>query len=263
MNINQKIKTNIKKIMSVLYWNLYYSKTNNNGCRVLMYHAFGSKLPHDTDSLGLSVTIGNFLDQAKFYLYDYKVIPFETIADPNNLIKNSLCLTMDDGYEDNICAAELLNELKLPFTIFVATDFVDKEYFLSKSQLKYLSTLSYCSIGAHGKTHTHLGKMSIEDQKNELSFSKKYLEDVISEPVETMSYPHGSFNANTPELVKKCGYKLAASSLCGINKPGNFEPFVVRRTEISSNDSLEIVKKKNLGYYDFLKYKQIASSIFH
>ena len=82
--INKSLKKLIKESVGYVYYNTYKKYCNNTGNKTLIYHAFGSKLKHDT--YGISISINKFKDQmlpTKWYkeIIDRYVYPLDN-GDP-------------------------------------------------------------------------------------------------------------------------------------------------------------------------------------
>jgi peptidoglycan/xylan/chitin deacetylase (PgdA/CDA1 family) len=78
---------------------------------------------------------------------------------------------------------------------------------MTPDQIRALASSSLVSIGAHGHYHNDLAKINIKDTAGELSFSKKYLENIIQEPVNAFAFPYGSYNTDVVNESKKAGFK--------------------------------------------------------
>lgn len=242
----------IKNSISIIY-NFFVKVFPSKGARILMYHSIDSQLSHDT--YGISIDFNLFCKQILLLKsLNYFFIPLEKIHEN---IGNNKCIiiTFDDGYKDNIKAAEFLDQHKIPFTIFITSDFVNKSMYLSSSDIKYLNKFNTCTIGAHGKTHNMLAELNYSEQLFEIEYCKKFLEEISSTEINQISYPHGSFNNDTIEICKKLGFKFAASSLNGLNNSRNFNAAALKRTEIIASDSLNIFERKINGGFDFMQYK--------
>ena len=73
---------------------------------------------------------------------------------------------------------------------------------------------------------------------------------MIDKDINTLSYPHGSFNQDTISIAKELGYVSAASSIKGFNNIKT-HPFKMRRVEVIASDKIKELSKKIKGYYDF------------
>lgn len=128
---------------------------------------------------------------------------------PGEYHKNFV-ITFDDGHEDMFeYAYPILNELGIPFTMFIVTDFIDKKKFITKQQLLELSRNPLVTIGSHTKTHTKLNTLTFAQRKEEISTSKTILENILGKEIKYFSYPFGEFSDEDMELVKASGYQRA------------------------------------------------------
>lgn len=76
---------------------------------------------------------------------------------------------------------------------------------------KEISEMKNISIGSHTVSHPALGSLGWEDQMWEIKESKRYLEELTGEKVETLSYPLGSYNEDTTRICSEVGIKKAAT----------------------------------------------------
>src|SRR5437899_3518051 len=72
-------------------------------------------------------------------------------------------------------------------------------------------------IGAHTLTHPFLTKISLERAREEISASKKKLEDCFGQPIRHFCYPYGDWNAAVCDLVRAAGYETACTTEFGVN----------------------------------------------
>lgn len=133
-----------------------------------------------------------------------------------------VCLTFDDGYQDNYdIAYPILKQLAVPFAIYVTTGFIDnrlpmwwypgEQLGISAESLKVLDADPLCTIGAHTISHPKLDTLSLEEQKKEIEQSHQELESLLGHPIHHFSYPHGTYNADTLKIVNDCHF---ISALC-------------------------------------------------
>lgn len=219
------------------------------GFRVLSYHSVGGNALGD--NLGLSsISIELFKNHVAL-LTNYRTISKAVIpAEGNDL---SVGVTFDDGYKDNLyTAAPILLEKNIPFTVFIATDLIAKgeSGFLTPAELKELAKFPNITIGAHGKTHSHLTQLSNADVFIELRDSKSYLEDLLGAPIQSMSYPYGDVDVRIFEAVKNVGYINAFTSRFAINT-SKTDPLLLNRCAIISGDSLRTLRQKIEGDWDW------------
>lgn len=92
--------------------------------QILTYH----RVNDDTDPFFSALPTGVFEQQMAYVARAYHVLPLADLVDRlrrGGLPRNSLAITFDDGYHDNLThAAPILSRLGLPATIFLATGFI-------------------------------------------------------------------------------------------------------------------------------------------
>ena len=245
MFIKKLLKNTVKETLGFLYYNSYRKFTQIPGNRALIYHAFGTKYKHDT--YGFSIDIPQFKEHIQYYIDNYNII---NINDYKNYNTDTLSITIDDGYKDNLDAVEILDNHNIPFTIYVTTSTLDTNGYLSTEDIKSLSCLENCEIGSHSYNHVRLNTISNEKIFFELSESKKIIENMIGNKISGISYPHGSYNQYVLSILKSVGYDYAASSIKGKNTDKT-NKYLLKRSEIIKSDSLSTIVKKINGFYDY------------
>lgn len=142
--------------------------------------------------------------------------------------KKGYCvLTFDDGFEDIFNDIyPLLKEEKIPFVMYITTDFIGQKGYLSKKSIDVLKNEKLCTIGSHTKSHSMLRYN--ENAFEDIIQGKRELESIIEKRVRHFAYPYGSVYAcslkNLKE-VKRTGFESAVSTfpislnvLCSKNK---------------------------------------------
>ena len=241
-------KYNLKKLISNSFGKFF----NPKGKRILMYHSLGTKVKNDVYNI-YSIDVNLFKSQMNFLKDNYS----QNLTDIKEFAsnKNSISLTFDDGFADVLYkAVPILCKLNLPFTVFVPPKLIiEKNEYLSILELKELSKLDICTIGAHGYSHEPLTKFNLDNVNKEISSSKLWLEDTLGDEVKYMSYPHGAVNNTIKNEVKKSGFISACSSKPGVNSR-KLDMLELRRTAILSHDKLDQFISKMNGEWDWTKW---------
>lgn len=174
---------------------------------ILMFH-------HVTDSPMICKS-GCLLNTKEFYtVFDssfQKFISLQQLLESSPTdYKGALAVTFDDGLEDiyTIAYPFLVNH-QIPFTLFIVTDFLDTDGYITSAQLKEMAANPLITVGAHGVTHDILPGMTTQEKQAEISHSKKRLEDLLHKEISYFAYSHGQFDKECEKLVRKCGYKAA------------------------------------------------------
>jgi peptidoglycan/xylan/chitin deacetylase (PgdA/CDA1 family) len=199
--------------------------------RILIYYKVNS-VPGNT----LSTTPQLFARQMRFLKEHYTVISPEQLTGVvrygTTLPHNAVLLTFDDGYRDVYDNAyPILKELGLKALISPAVDYIgtgrpfphDKQLPMPNPALNWthLRTMQdVFTIGSHAQSHRVLTRVPLHVAKEEISTSKKILEDRLGCAVEFFTYPHGGageFSRPLEDIVRAAGYIASFVTLTGPN----------------------------------------------
>lgn len=185
---------------------------------ILMYHRFGES---DFPSTNIK------LDQFEAHLEElrkqrYTVLPVSEIVEKvgrgEQLPDRTVGITIDDAYASVYKAAwPRLRAAKFPFTLFVATDPVDRAApgYMTWDQIRELAEAGV-TIGNQTKSHPHLPMLPPEAIKRELDGSNaRFIAELGSRPL-LFAYPYGEFDLNARDLVIDRGFKAAFGQNSGV-----------------------------------------------
>lgn len=153
-----------------------------------------------------------------------------------------VCLTFDDGYQDNYdIAYPILKQEEVPFAIYVTTGFIDNRHpmwwytneklGISTESLKTLDSDPLCTIGAHTVSHSKLDTLSFDEQKKEIEQSRLELETLLGHPIRHFSYPHGAYNADTLSIINQHAFRSVLHAWGGNIRRGA-NPLMLPRIEL-------------------------------
>ncbi|KQW97713.1 polysaccharide deacetylase family protein [Flavobacterium sp. Root420] len=74
---------------------------------------------------------------------------------------------------------------------------------LTKSELKRLSDHPLITLGIHTHNHYFLGKLTYQEQKQELRLSIEKLNELTNKNIKYLALPHGSYNLDTIKIAKE------------------------------------------------------------
>ena len=83
-------------------------------------------------------------------------------------------------------------------------------------------------IGAHTVTHASLTSVPISAAREEITASKKALEDRFGIPIHHFCYPYGNLKPAIVAIVEEAGFQTACSTRFGVNAPKT-PPLEMRR----------------------------------
>lgn len=128
----------------------------------------------------------------------------------------SVALTFDDGYEDFYAQAfPLLQKYQAKATVYVIVNALDRPGYLSRAQLKELSTSGLVEIGSHTFNHPDLRQKKWKDADFEIRASRQALAELTGQPILTFAYPFGYHDQVDQEIASSSGYLGAVSVLPG------------------------------------------------
>jgi peptidoglycan/xylan/chitin deacetylase (PgdA/CDA1 family) len=150
---------------------------------------------------------------------------------PTSAIPGSRCivLTFDDGFEKVVeHAIEPLAQSGFRAIQFLVSDRLGvlndwemaqgevPERLMDAGQVQEWLAAGH-DIGSHTRTHPYLSRLSLTDAKEEITSSKKQLEDLFGRPVRHFCYPFGDYTPAVADIVRNAGYATACTTKGGLN----------------------------------------------
>ncbi|CYU09617.1 polysaccharide deacetylase family protein [Streptococcus suis] len=191
---------------------------------ILMYHAIHVMAPEEEANANLIVDPTTFeshlkaLQDAGYYTLSpeeaYKVLTENVLPAGKKVV----WLTFDDSLWDFYSYAyPLLKQYQMKATNNVITGFTEygQAGHLTLDQIKEMQTAGL-SFQGHTVNHPDLEYSSIEDQTNELTSSKAYLDSQLNQETIAIAYPGGRYSADTVALTEQAGYKLGLTTNNGL-----------------------------------------------
>jgi len=221
------------------------------GTPILMYHAIG--IPHEpagpyvmpAHRFATQMTWLKRMGYLPITLEQFLVCQRERRPVP----AGSVVITFDDGYTDNYAHAyPVLRQQSIPATIFLVSGHIGlKNEWDEQKQLAGRPLMSWSQIqemmeqgvqfGAHTCTHPVLTTISSNRAEEEITLSRKQLENRLGVPVDFFAYPYGEYDPFVQAMVQQAGFAAGCTVDAGLNTL--ITPiFSLRRTEILGTDSL-------------------------
>jgi len=184
--------------------------------------------------------------------------------DPNEFIKNfdvrkkekKILLTIDDAflsfYEE---AWPYLKKNKIPFILFVSTEPVNKNGYMSWDQIKEIENEKFVMIGHHSHSHEYL----IDKTENEFIFdieeATKIFLDKLGYKPPLFSYPFGEYSKFMKDYISK-NFVLSFgqhSGLIDVNK----DKYELPRFPINENYG-KLDRFSSIINYSPLEYRKLS-----
>lgn len=196
-----------------------------------MYHKLGPR-PAGVRLKGLYVGERLFrkqvreLAEAGFSAPNYD----ELISSPSG--KKEVFITFDDGFE-NVLRHGLkpLADFEFKAIQFLVADRLGKtndwetcegeaeERLMDAEQIRDWIAAGH-EIGAHTLTHPRLTQIADSQSREEITASKRKLEDLFGQQIRHFCYPYGDQNDRIVDLVREAGYATACLVSGGLVTPG-------------------------------------------
>jgi peptidoglycan/xylan/chitin deacetylase (PgdA/CDA1 family) len=145
--------------------------------------------------------------------------------------KETITVTFDDGFVSNLVeAVPVMKKVGVQAINYLVADRLgqtsdweareggEADPLMDESQVREWLAAGH-QIGAHTCTHPRLSQLSEAQAKEEISASRKKLEDRFGVLIDHFAYPYGDYNPATIELVREAGFKTAVTMHRGINLP--------------------------------------------
>ncbi len=124
---------------------------------------------------------------------------------------------------------------------------------LSTEQLRRLAASVLVTIGAHGVRHINLARATAAEVEEEVTASRRFLEDVIDREVAHFAYPFGQPSACGPreaQIARVAGFRTAVTTRHGTLFPEHLDHLhALPREPIGGNDSASSLRCKIDGTY--------------
>ena len=199
---SKAVETNIK----------YYS--DDRGILSLMYHRFNEdKYPSTNIQMDI---FKNQIDIIKKFKYNF--------YDPKNLEKNfdtpksekKILITIDDAFSSFYeFAWPYLKKEKIPFILFVSTEAVGKNGYMTWDQIKELEKETITYIGNHSHSHDYLVDLKTDEFIVDINSSSLIFKEKLGYNPIFFSYPFGEYSLFIKEYISK-NFKFSFGQHSGV-----------------------------------------------
>ena len=162
-----------------------------------------------------------------------------------------VALTFDDGFKEMMdTALPILQANGLTATAYIVTGLVGSTSrwldghgeghrpLMSWAEIRNLAQAGV-EIGAHGHRHVPLDVLSQRQAAEEISRSRRSLEDALGFSVKSFAYPYGFHSAETKQLVAREGF----TSACGVRHAFSHQaddPYGLARVVVAAGTPMNV-----------------------
>ena len=190
----------------------YYS--DDKGILSLMYHRFDeNKYPSTNIAMDIFKKQINIIKNLKYNFYDPKDLEknFQTIR-----IEKKILITIDDAFSSFYTIAwPYLKKERIPFILFVSTETVGKNGYMTWSQIKELEKETFAYIGNHSHSHGYLVDLNYEDFISDIDTASKIFSNNLGYNPIFFSYPFGEYSSSIKKYISK-NFKFSFGQHSGV-----------------------------------------------
>ncbi|WP_019139660.1 polysaccharide deacetylase family protein [Noviherbaspirillum massiliense] len=223
------------------------------GIQILMYHQVGD-FPEMASHRATYCDHRRFATQmAWLKLGGYQVLRMEEalkcLRGDAPMPPRGVVLTFDDAYENFYeYAFPILQKHGFPATVYAISSLLGQSAswlaadghatppLMSAARLRQLHSAGI-EIGSHSASHVRLAEQGTEHIREEVTRSKKELEDALGARVDHFCYPYGSHDIRAVEAVAEAGYQSGTTCERAWATPED-DPLTLPRKAVSWGDSL-------------------------
>ncbi len=231
------------------------------------------------------ITLDTVVDA--IYTEDWSLIP-----------KNSIVITIDDGFKDNFKLQNIFKKYEVTPTIYICSHIVntnrkfwfeagmeDPHVYFHDDHVELLNNLSenygfeptkeyparqaldikeivemtpHVNFQSHTKFHPLLSKCSDVESFSEIQESKDRLTEMLNNQIPHFSYPVGNYTDREVQYAKKAGYKSARTCDLGWNTM-HTDPFRLKAMGIDDNASINEFLSQLYGIAGFIRFAKQGS----
>ena len=187
---------------------------NDKGILSLMYHRFNeNKYPSTNIKMDIFKKQIEIIKKLKYNFYDPKDLE-KNFNTPK--IKKKILITIDDAFSSFYQVAwPYLKKEKIPFILFVSTETIGKNGYMTWSQIKELEKETTVYIGNHSHKHNYLVDLRNQDFMDDIDTSSKIFTKNLGYNPIFFSYPFGEYSTIIKEYISK-NFKFSFGQHSGV-----------------------------------------------
>ncbi len=218
-----------------------------------MYHRFNeNKYPSTNIRMEAFIEQIEMIKNLGYKFYDPKFF-IDDFEKPKK--EKKILLTIDDGFKSFYNEAwPYLKNNNIPFILFVSTEPIGKNGYMTWEEIKEINKSDIGYIGHHSHTHEYLIDMNHSEFVNDIETATKIFNKNLGYVPPIFSYPFGEYSLKMKKYISK-NFKIAFgqhSGIIDINK----DRFELPRFPINEKYG-ELKRFKSLINYSPLEYKSL------
>jgi peptidoglycan/xylan/chitin deacetylase (PgdA/CDA1 family) len=230
----------------------YYSK--DNGILSLMYHRFNeNKYPSTNIRMNIFTQQIQLIKDLNYKFYNPKFF-IDEFNKPKD--QKKILITIDDGFKSFYTEAwPFLKKNKIPFILFISTEPVGKNGYMSWDEIKEIEKSDFAIIGHHSHTHEYLIDMENSKFIEDIELATKIFKEKLGYNPKIFSYPFGEYSKFMKDYISN-NFKIAFGQHSGVIDL-NKDKFELPRFPINEKYG-DLKRFKSLINYAPLEYKSLS-----
>tara|TARA_B110000027_G_scaffold119778_1_gene132706 strand:- start:1654 stop:2685 length:1032 start_codon:yes stop_codon:yes gene_type:complete len=190
----------------------YYS--DDKGILSLMYHRFDeNKYPSTNIRMDIFKQQIKIIKNLGYKFYDPKDLE-KNFQTPK--IEKKILITIDDAFSSFYEVAwPYLKKENIPFILFVSTETVGKNGYMTWNQLKELEKETIVYLGNHSHSHNYLVDLENDNFINDINTSSSIFKEKLGYNPIFFSYPFGEYSSLIKEYISK-NFKFSFGQHSGV-----------------------------------------------
>ena len=229
----------------------YYSK--DAGVLSIMYHRFNeNKYPSTNIKMNIFDKQMQMIKNLGYDFYDAKLFEeeFDEVKDEKKIL-----VSIDDGFKSFYEEAwPYLRRNNIPFILFISTQPVGKNGYMSWDQIREIEKSKLGTIGHHSHTHEYLIDMTDEDFINDIETASSIFREKLGYVPSIFSYPFGEYSKFMKDHIAS-KFTIAFGQHSGVIDL-NKDRFELPRFPINEKYG-DLKRFKSVIDYNPLEYKSI------
>jgi peptidoglycan/xylan/chitin deacetylase (PgdA/CDA1 family) len=224
--------------------------------RILMYHMVSE---HRRGAVfnKLRVPPAAFAAQLRWLRDDgWHFACMSALETPQALPRKTVILTFDDGYGDNLEAADpLLERYGACATLYLVEGRFDRDWSTSKkahhdsgelmrerklsdTEVESMLASGRWELGGHTRTHANLARAGDDERHEEIAAARRTLAARFDVPLTSFAYPFGIYGSRDIEAVRAAGFRTAVTTQEGIPEDPLRQALELPRIKVSGKEGL-------------------------
>ena len=218
-----------------------------------MYHRFNeNQYPSTNIKMNVFHQQMEIIKNLNYKFYNPESLAKEFVNTKN---EKKILITIDDGFKSFYSEAwPYLKKNKIPFILFVSTEPVGKNGYMSWEEIKEIDNSDLGHIGHHSHTHEYLIDMDEKEFIKDIEIATKIFKNKLGYSPSIFSYPFGEYSLYMKEYISN-NFKIAFGQHSGVIDV-NKDKFELPRFPINEKNG-DLKRFKSLINYNPLEYKSL------